>query len=67
MGTLLKVLSESNPMNTIMTEFRWFSKMFASLFFRQKISLSIGRVKPMMDEKYGIERETHSLQSVVLK
>ena len=31
MGTHLKVLSESFPMNTNMTGFRWFSKIFASL------------------------------------
>ena len=29
MGTYLRVLSESYPMNTNMTGFRWFSKIFA--------------------------------------
>ena len=33
-------------MNTYMTGFRWFSKMFAFLCFGRKNSLSIGRVKP---------------------
>ena len=35
MGTHLGELSESYPMNTIMTGFRWFSKIFASLCFEQ--------------------------------
>ena len=35
-GTHLRVLSESYPMNTNMTWFRWFSKIFASLFFGWK-------------------------------
>ena len=34
MGTYVEVLSESFPMNTNMTEFRWFSNIFASLCFR---------------------------------
>ena len=42
MGTHLRVLSESYPMNTHMTWFRWFSEIFA---FLDKSSLSIGRVK----------------------
>ena len=36
MGTPLRVLSKSFPMNTNMTGFRWFSKFFASLCFVQK-------------------------------
>ena len=36
MGTHMKVLSESFPMNTNMTGFRCFSKIFASLCFGQK-------------------------------
>ena len=43
MGTHLRVLSESYPMNTNMTWFRCFSKTFASLCFGWS-SLSIGRV-----------------------
>ena len=39
MGTHLRVLSESYPMNTNMTGFRWFSKIFG-----QKLPC-IGRVK----------------------
>ena len=35
MGTHLRVLSESYPMNTNMTGFKWFSKIFASLCFGQ--------------------------------
>ena len=42
MGTHLRALSESYPMNTNMTRFGRFSKFFASLC---KSSLSIGRVK----------------------
>ena len=41
MGTHLKVLRESYPMNTNMAGFRWFSKIFAL----GESSLSIGRVK----------------------
>ena len=44
MGTHMKVLSESFPMNTNMTGFRCFSKIFASLHALDKSSLSIGRV-----------------------
>ena len=36
MCTHLRVLSESYPMNTNMTGFRWFSKLFASLCFGRK-------------------------------
>ena len=36
MGTHLKVLSESFPMNTNVTGFRWFSKIFASFCFGRK-------------------------------
>ena len=45
MGSHLKVLSESFPMSTNMTGFRWFSKIFAFLCIGQMYSLSIGRVK----------------------
>ena len=31
MGTHLRVLSESYPMNTNMTGLRWFSKIFAAI------------------------------------
>ena len=43
MGTHLRELSESYPMNTNMTGFRWFSKIFADTL--DESSLSIGRVK----------------------
>ena len=43
-GTHLRVFGESFPMNTSMTGFRQFSKMFASLCFERASSLSIGRV-----------------------
>ena len=33
MGTHVRVLGESFPMNTNMTGFRWFSKIFASSCF----------------------------------
>ena len=36
MGTHMRELSESFPMNTNVTGFRWFSKIFASLCFRWK-------------------------------
>ena len=36
MGTHLKVLNESYPMNTNMTWFRWFSKIFVYLCFGRK-------------------------------
>ena len=47
MGTHLRVLSKSYPMNTNMTGFRWFSKMFASLNLNVNLDLSwlsLGRV-----------------------
>ena len=44
MGTHLRELSESFPMNTNMTGFRCFSNIFASLCLDER-SLSIGRVK----------------------
>ena len=45
MGTHLRVLSESYPMDTNMTGFKGFSKNFAKPVFLDKGSLSIGRVK----------------------
>ena len=47
-GTHLRVLSESYPMNTNMTEFRWFSKVFAS-FALNDGSLSIGMVNHLTE------------------
>ena len=44
MGTHLWVLSESYPMNTNKTWFRWLSKIFAFLSFGWKLNVSIGRV-----------------------
>ena len=51
MGTHMRVLMESYPMNTNMTGFRWFSKK--SLHHRplDKSSLSIGRVKGTQSEQ----------------
>ena len=45
MGTHLRVLSESYPINTNTTGFRWFSKIVAFLCCGYISSLSIGRVK----------------------
>ena len=36
MGTHMRILSESFPMNTNMTGFRWFTRIFASLCFGWK-------------------------------
>ena len=47
MGTHMKVLGESFPMNTNMTGFRCFSKLFVHLCALDKNSLSIGRVKSL--------------------
>ena len=44
MGTHLRALSESFPMNTNIIGFGWFSKIFASQCFGHS-SLSIGMVK----------------------
>ena len=49
MGTHLRVFSKIDLMNTNMTGFRQFSKIFAFLCFGQS-SLSIGRVNPFMPE-----------------
>ena len=46
MGTHMRVLSESFPINTNMTGFRWFSKFFASLYLGQK--------KPQHWTGYGV-------------
>ena len=43
MGTYLRKLSNTYPMNTNMTGFRWFSKNFAALSFGRN-SLIIERV-----------------------
>ena len=37
MGTHPRVLCESYPMNTNMTGFRWFSKIFASMCFESAL------------------------------
>ena len=51
MGTLLRVLSESYPMNTNMTGYRWFSKIFPFLFLKMdESSLSIRSVKMIMEK-----------------
>ena len=39
MGTHLRVLGEKFPMNTNMTGFRWFSKIFA--FLKAKVALAL--------------------------
>ena len=53
MGTHLKELSEIFPMNTNMTGFGWFSKIFASLYLDEN-SLSIGRVNQWVDVAYPV-------------
>ena len=45
MGTHLTVLSESFPLNTNMTGFRWFSKNLATKCALDESSYSIGIVK----------------------
>ena len=50
MGTHWRVLSKSYPMNTNMTGFRWFIKIFAFLCLDES-SLSIGRVKDEQKKK----------------
>ena len=44
-GTNLRILSESFPMNTNMTGFRCFSKIFAFLFFGRKFQALEGLIK----------------------
>ena len=39
MGTHLRVLIKGNPLNTNMTGFRWFSKIFASLWTKVALAL----------------------------
>ena len=49
MGTHLRVLRKSYPMNTSMTGLRCFSKIFASFCFEQnERSLSIGKVNGLI-------------------
>ena len=45
MVTHLRVFSESYPMNTNITEFRWFSKIFASLWFSTKVAVALEGLK----------------------
>ena len=52
----LRVLSKSYPLNTNVTGFRWFKKIFASFCFG--ISLCIGRVKPFASGAYRMVRHT---------
>ena len=47
MGTHMRVLSKSFPMNTNMTGFRWFLNIFATL---DESSLSIGRVNSIVTQ-----------------
>ena len=46
MGTYLKLLSESYPLNTNKAGFRWFLKKSLHPCALNKSSLSIGRVQP---------------------
>ena len=49
MGTHLRELSESYPMNTNMTGFRWLSKILPSLWFWTKAALALeGLIKLML-------------------
>ena len=41
MGTHMRVLSKSSPMNTNMTGFEWFSKIFASLCLMDEVALAL--------------------------
>ena len=41
MGTRLRLLSESYPMNTNVTGFKWFSKIFAFLCFGMKVASAL--------------------------
>ena len=45
MGTHLRVLRESYPMNTNMTGFRWFPKIFAILVHLSKVALALEGLK----------------------
>ena len=55
MGTHLKVLSESFPMNTNMTGFRWILKKSLLPCALDKSSISIGRVKVSFHKIFGVE------------
>ena len=48
MGTHMRILSESYPIKTNMTGFRWFPKVLASLSALDESSLNIGRVKSFL-------------------
>ena len=54
MGTHLRVLSESYPMNTNMIGFRWFSKIFASLCFGRKVASASEGLKHSSRNKHNI-------------
>ena len=74
MGTYLKGLNESYPMNTNMTGFRWFSKNFHACALDEN-SLSIRRVKehdtapsiPMLQviPKSGAPTDVHNISAEI--
>ena len=45
MGIHLRVLSESYPMNSNITGFRWFSKVFASFVLWMKVASALEGLK----------------------
>ena len=59
MGTHLRVLSESFPMNTNMTGFRGFSKSLGPCTLGQVSGLSIGRVKSLLVGFYLHNQKKH--------
>ena len=52
MGTHLRQLSESYPMNTNMTGFRWFSKNICVLVFWSKVALALEWLKTWLYPVY---------------
>ena len=56
MGTNLRVLSESYPMNTNMTGVEKFSKIFAPLCFGRKVALEGLRVPFKNETMYSLFR-----------
>ena len=53
MGTHLRELAESYPMNTNMTGFRWFSKIFAFLCFGRKVASALEGLNGFVPARHG--------------
>ena len=61
MGTHLRVLSKSYPMNANMTRFRCFSKLFAFFMPWMKVILALKRLRKLIDLKDILSKRIRNL------